>query len=463
VKGIGTDSLVEEIRQRIADTVGPQRFKLWFQDAKLKLHDDLLQVGVPNLFFQEWLQAKFTDVLSQAAAQVVGQDVHVRFHVDGELFRQMRSRQDDSSTSKSVIDNVLPEKVSRPATERRLRHLSLENFVVGPCNRLAHAAARQVAEDPGGSFNPLFIHGSVGLGKTHLLCGIQSAIRATDSGLKVRYLSAEEFTNEYVQCMRNGGIESFRRRFRKLDVLMIDDIQFFANKTGTQEEFLHTFNALESENRQVVVASDSHPKVMSRLNEGLINRFMAGMVCRMEAPATETRVAILKAKAVRFKKPFPRNVLTYIAQSLRGSVRELEGALNCLAAYSSLVKHPIDLAMAREALGEMIAQTIRVIQLKDIERVICALFGLEHRDLCSRKRVRSISYPRMMAMYLARKHTQACYAAIGKFFGNKNHSTVMNAERTVARWLKEKQQFRIAQNDFDVTRVLATLEKELNV
>ena len=455
-------SLVGEIRRHIAESIGQQRFALWLADAKLDLDDDLLQVGVANLFVQEWLQTKFADLLAHVSSEVVGKPVHVKFHVDGELFRKMRRKQTAPGEAGhgKALDDVSPESPRASARLRR-RKATLRDFVVGPCNRLAYAAAVQVADAPGQSFNPLFIHGSTGLGKTHLLAGIEAEVAKQHGGARIRFVSAEAFTNEFLQALRGNAMDGFRARYRKLDVLIVDDIQFLASKSGTQEEFLHTFDALENAGRQVIVAGESHPKTITQMSDQLVNRFLAGMVCRLEPPAADTRVEILKAKAAKLEKPYPRSVLRYIAENLRGSVRELDGAMNYLAAYSGLAEAPVTLAMAREALADMVAQSVRAVQIKDIEELVCAHFGLEPKELRSRKRVRSISYPRMIAMYLSRRHTQTCYAGIGKYFGNKNHSTVMSAEKTVVRWIEEGKTVRIGAQQCDVRRVVQRLQNEL--
>ena len=320
----------------------------------------------------------------------------------------------------------------------RLQH-SLEGFIVGDSNKLAYSAAMAVAGTDNPPFNPLFIHGPCGVGKTHLLQGICNlASRRSRDGQPVswRYVSAEQFTNEFISAMRAKKLDEFRRRYRKLDILAIDDVHFLAAKKATQEEFLHTFNAIATAGNQIILASDAHPRMVGELTEQLVSRFVAGMVVKVDAPDLETRIKILKRRAEKLHLDAPADVLEFIATHLRGSVRELEGALIKLAALSALENGQITLQMATEALSEYLSRTESAITLGDIEATVATYFGITPADLHSSRRTKTVSAARMLAMYLGRKHTQMSFPEIGKAMG-KNHSSVVLAVQRMEKLLAQ--------------------------
>jgi chromosomal replication initiator protein len=345
-------------------------------------------------------------------------------------------------------------------TQNRLPR-RLDDFVTGPCNRLAHAAALDVVQSGGASFNPLVIHGAVGLGKTHLLEGIGHAIRGRHSGRKVIQGTAEAFTNGFLDAMRTGTLGSFRTRHRGADVLILDDIHFLAAKRATQDEFLHTFNALIAEGVPIIMAADQHPKQIARLTDELATRFLGGMVVKLETPDLATRRAILKAKAAARGVDVPEAVIHYIAEHLRASVRELEGALHSVIAHAVLAGKRLDLNLARTALRDTIRHTAQAVAIRDVERAVCQLFTTDAESLKSESRARVLTYPRMLAMYLARKHTGAAYSEIGRYFGGRNHSTVISAEKKVLGWLRDEQRCPPLAGFESVGDVLAALERSL--
>ncbi len=333
--------------------------------------------------------------------------------------------------------------------------------MTGPGNRLAHAAAREMAQSAGAAFNPLVVHGGVGLGKTHLLEGIGHALRRAHPGLNVMQLTAEAFTNSFLEAMRTGTLTSFRNRFRGAGALIVDDVHFLAAKKATQDEFLHTFNAIIDKGAPIVLAADQHPRLITRLTDELVTRFLGGMVVKLEAPDQATRRAILHSRAVGRGVDVPEVVIAYIAEHLRASVRELEGALHTVIAQAVLTGKRLDLNLVKAALRDTIRHTAQAVALRDVERAVCELFQVTADALKSDGRARALAYPRMMAMYLARKHTGAAYSEIGRYFGGRNHSTVISAEKKVLGWLRDEERSSLLPGFETVADLLADLERSL--
>jgi chromosomal replication initiator protein len=480
--------VVATLGRAIAQRIGEPRYNLWFdQNTKFTWEDGQLLVGVPNHFFQEWLQNTFADAVRAAAADVLGRPMQVRFAIDPELFRAARrsqaethetgaSRQGSGSRSEDAgarrqgsTDSPSPLKppsssspAQRAAPPRRARHFRrLEDFVVGPCNRVAHASALSVVEAPAKGGNPLVLCGPVGTGKTHLLEGTYIGLRKGHPDWSVCFTTCEEFTNRFVQAMRLGKVGAFRHHFRDCDALLIDDLHFLASKRATQEEFLHTFDALLSAGRQVVATCDCHPKLADELTPELIDRLLGGAVWGLAPPEEDTRLDILRAKAGREDAPFPEDVLRLLAGQLRGNVRELEGAVHSVRHYSRVAGRPIDRALAREALGDLLRHAIRVVQLVEVDRAVCRALRLEAGALQSPQRAWAVSHPRMVAMFLGRKHTAAAHSEIGQYFGRRNHSTAVAAEKKVRRWLEEDGELALGERRLRAREVVALVEREL--
>lgn len=328
-----------------------------------------------------------------------------------------------------------------------------DNFVVGPCNRFAHAAAHGVADRPAEAFNPLFLHGSVGLGKTHLMQSIAHRLRMNNPSVRIAFLSCEEFVNHFVSSIQQGSVMHFRERYRKVDVLVVDDIQLLANKERTQEEFFHTFNALHNANKQIVLSSDAPPGDIPALQERLVSRFKWGLVAEIETPCFETRVAILRNKADRIGIDLPDDIAHFIAEHVDSNVRELEGTLTHLHALAMLHNLPISLPLARQALGsERTARLNRVVRMDDIIAVIITHFGVRLADLQSKGRTKSIVYPRQVAMFLARAMTNLSLEEIGGYFGGRDHSTAVYA-------IEKMEKRRRVDGDF--SSLLADLERRV--
>jgi chromosomal replication initiator protein len=467
--------IMAALGQAIAQRIGEPRYNLWFKPyTKFNWQDDQLVVGVPNRFFQEWLQNKFADDVRAAAGMVVGQPLKLRFVIDPELFQASREAQAAVAAARGLESDdpeeaTPPIRPSNPAAEtgrlraakadRRWRRLS--DFVTGPCNRVAHASAQSVVEAPGAETNPLVLYGPVGTGKTHLLEGIYAGIRKHHPDLRVCYATSEDFTNRFVQGMRLGKLGAFRKHFRECDVLLIDDLHFLATKPATQEEFLHTFDVLLANSKQLVLTCDCHPRLAEEFAAELTDRLLGGAAWSLQPPDRATRVDILRAKSARDEAILSEEVLDYLAEHLQGNVRELEGALQSVRHYSRVTGQPIDLRLAREAVSDLLRHAVRIVQLADVDRAVCRVLRLEPGALQSKQRTWVVSHPRMLAIYLARKHTSAAYSEIGQHFGGRNHSTAVAAERKVRQWLQKNGELMLGERRFRVRDLIDLVEREL--
>ena len=472
--------VVASLGQLIAKRVGEKRYDLWFaKNTKLSWDDNELVVGVPNRFFQEWLQSTFGEHLRAAACALLGRPMQVRFAIDPELFQAARRAQEQAGALKEPgqeasaaapdcpVQNLQadapqldPKRASAPKPQRRWHRLN--DFIVGPCNRVAYASAVSVVESPGESANPLVLHGPVGTGKTHLLEGIYAGLRRQHPDWRVCYATSEDFTNRFVQAMRLSKLGGFRKHFRECDALLLDDLHFLASKPATQEEFLHTFDALAANNKQLVLACDCHPRLADELAPELVDRLLGGAVWGLAPPDCGSRLDILRAKAVRSELLIPEAVLRHIAELLRGNVRELEGALHSIRHLSKVSGRAIDLPLAREALGDLLRHAIRIAQLPDVDRAICQVLRLKDGSLQTKDRSWAVSHPRMLAMFVARKHTGSSYSEIGRHFGGRNHATVVAAEKKVRHWLKQNGELSVGEQRLRVRDVVDLVERTLS-
>jgi chromosomal replication initiator protein len=478
--------VVASLGQAIAQRIGEPRYNLWFsRSTKFTWADDQLVVGVPNHFYQEWLQNTFADAVRAAAHAVLGRPMQVRFAIDPELFQAARQAQLEvegaarsrggevagwrgkNATSPPHDPTIPPPQAALPGeaqfrvSKGTRRWLRLVDFVVGPCNRVAHASALSLVEAPGQGVSPLVLHGPVGTGKTHLLEGIYAGLRKHQPDWRLCYVTAEDFTNRFVQAMRFGKLGPFRKYFRECDSLLVDDLDFLATKRATQEEFLHTFDTLLANGKQLIVTCDCHPRLAEEFSPELTDRLLGGAVWGLAPPDPETRLEILRAKSARTQPPIPDEVLRYLAGQLRGNVRELEGALHSVQHLCRVVGRPLDLALAREALGDLLRHAIRVVQLPDIDRAVCRVLRLDAGALQSKQRAWMVSHPRMLAMYLARKHTAAAYSEIGRHFGGRNHSTAVAAEKKIRQWLDDNAELALGQRQLRVREIIELVEREL--
>jgi chromosomal replication initiator protein len=468
---VSTGGDLAALQQAIAERIGEPRYQLWFPDkTKFAWHDDQLIVGVPNHFYQEWLKKQFSEVIRAAAADIFGRQVEATYVIDPELFQA--ARREEATPGDQRPPQLLPKapgtataKVA-PATNRGLprsrRWHSLKEFVIGSCNRVAHAAALSTIENPAEGLSPLVIHGPVGTGKTHLLEGIYAGLRKHQPEWRVVFVTAEEFTNRFLPALRLGKLAGFRKHFRECDALLLDNLQFLASKRATQEEFLHTFDSLQSEGRQVVATCDCHPRLAEILLPELTDRLHGGAVWGLTHPDCETRLAILRFKAAQ-QKPMliGEPVLRLFAEQLRGNVRELEGALHSLVHYSRVAQRNIDLSLAREVLGDLLRHSVRIVRLEEVERAVCAILRLDPGALQSKQRAWKQAHPRMLAIFLARKHTAAAYSEIGAFYGGRNHSTAVAAEKKIRLLLQADGALQLGDHAISVRELVEMVEREL--
>lgn len=474
-----TSCFLDALRAKI----GEHNFQHWFVNrSQVSLESSTFSVSVGSTFLSTWMQRRFaSDVLAVAREVLPGCSVDWR--IDENL--EADGVSDESSESGEQLPATLSQQVvsagsakpqrgeaqprsndrgsnHRGSTRREGRRFAkLEGFVQGACNELAVTAARQVASHPGERFSPLYIHGGVGVGKTHLAEAIYCEVRKQNPESQVIFMTAESFGNQFTHALRNQSLPSFRARFRNVDVLIIDDIGFLNGKPGMQEEFLHTFKQLSSHGKQIVVTADCHPRLMSKMSGELTTRFLSGLVSRLEAPDLQTRQQIVRLKMQPFAGQVSEDAMNFVARRFTHSVRELEGALNTLRTWYAMTKKKVSVQTARQALSELERDCIRVVRLPDIEAAVCQLFGIDACDLKSDKRTRSVSQPRMLAMFLARRHTQAAYKEIGDFFGGRNHSTVVAAEKKVDTWLRSEKELTFAGRNWHLSDVMESIEQQL--
>jgi chromosomal replication initiator protein len=317
----------------------------------------------------------------------------------------------------------------------------LEDYVVGGCNRLAYAAALEISKPGPVAFNTLFVHGSIGVGKTHLLQGIWNRLKAESNVISAVYMPAENWTNEFVYSLKGGRLESFRKKYRGVDIFLVDDVHFLANKNGVQEEFLHTFNTLHSLSKRIVFASDAHPRLMNQLKESLVSRFMSGMIAKIEHPGFNTALQILRSKVANTRKKIPDNVLEFISEKFNDSVRSMESAITTVQAYANINKVKIDLQLASDALSELYINR-KSVTLKDIEDVVIKHYNVSRNDIHSGNKSKNVALARQICMYITKELTESSYQEIGRYFGNKRHTTVIFAINKIKEKMKSSVEFR---------------------
>jgi chromosomal replication initiator protein len=426
VAGTGVNrasSIWDEVLARIETKVNQHIYATWFKPTSFVADSGaLLRVRVPNALFSNWLTKHYSVVLQEALAEVNRSDCAVSFVTD-----------EVEGASASTVDRPAPEPEDLTAVQPGglAPRYSFDAFIVGPSNQFAHAACRAVAEAPSRSYNPLFIYGGVGLGKTHLMHAIGHYVLTHLKSLKLTYISSERFMNEMINAVRYDRILDFRERYRSVDVLLVDDIQFIAGKEGTQNEFFHTFNALYDSQKQIVISSDCPPHEIPSLEERLRSRFEWGLIADIQPPDLETKVAILKKKAETEGIPLPDNVAIYIAGKIKSNVRELEGSLIRLIAYASLTGREISLTLTQDVLRNVLQHDDRAVTIEIIQKFVSDYYQLKLTELKSRNNSKSVAMPRQIAMYLCKSLTSASLPEIGKSFGGKHHSTVIHSIRKI--------------------------------
>src|SRR5213593_4767574 len=405
----------QQVLDVIEKKINPQSYNTWFKPTQLIKRDDTaLYVRVPNAFFQDWLNDHIDVVLEAAQSAGIGK-IDVIYITEKNPTEVTTNSPSQGKLDFDSIDNTLNPKYT------------FDTFVVGSSNQFAHAAALAVGEKPSKAYNPLFLYGGVGLGKTHLMHAIGQMIKLDNKQLRLTYISTEKFTNEVINAIRYDKMLSFKERYRNNDVLLIDDIQFIAGKERTQEVFFHTFNSLYDTHKQIIISSDCPPREIPTLEERLHSRFEWGLIADIQPPDLETKVAIIKKKAERQNILVPDNVALYIASKIKSNIRELEGALVRLIAYCSLKDSEITLPMAQETLREILNFDEKAITLEMIQKMIADYFGMRVQDLKSKNNAKAVAVPRQICMYLCKKVTGASLPQIGREFGNKHHTTVLHS------------------------------------
>ena len=403
----------KKVLDQVEAKVSPEHYRTWFKPTQFMRRDGpALYIRVPNSFFRDWLNEHIDVVLEAARSAEVG-DINVVYMIEEATAKPELPSQ--GSLDFESIDNTLNPKYT------------FDSFVVGSSNQFAHAAALAVAERPSKAYNPLFMYGGVGLGKTHLMHAIGQEIKRRNRSLRLTYISTEKFTNDLISAIRYDKLLSFRERYRSNDVLLIDDIQFIAAKERTQEEFFHTFNALYDTHKQLVFSADCPPRDIPTLEERLHSRFEWGLIADIQPPDLETKIAILTKKAERHNILLPDNVALYIASKIKSNIRELEGALIRLVAFASLHEADITLSLAQDTLSEILHSDERAITIEMIQKTIADYYGMRVQDLKSRNNSKSVALPRQICMYLCKKITGMSLPQIGREFGNKHHTTVLHS------------------------------------
>ncbi|HLQ72930.1 MAG TPA: chromosomal replication initiator protein DnaA [Bacillota bacterium] len=431
------DELWQAALEKIETKISKPSFETWLKHTKaVSLNDDTLVINVLNEFAKDWLEGRYTKLIKEILLDITGSPINVQFILPETIEKEEKDEQ--------IKQEEKPEVNESPASAKTMLNpkYTFDSFVIGAGNRFAHAASLAVAEAPANAYNPLFIYGGVGLGKTHLMHAIGHYIREHNPEAKVVYLSSEKFTNEFINAIMDNKTVNFRNKYRNVDILLIDDIQFLAGKEQTQEEFFHTFNTLHEENKQIIISSDRPPKEIPTLEDRLRSRFEWGLITDITPPDLETRVAILNKKAKSEGLDIPNEVMIYIANQIDTNIRELEGALIRVVAYSSLVNQDIDSALAADALKDIIpSRQPKKITVSIIQEMVSKKYDIKLEDFAAKKRTRSIAFPRQIAMYLSRQLTDLSLPKIGEEFGGRDHTTVIHAHQKISEMIEADADF----------------------
>ncbi len=446
--GNEVDSILSEILAELRKSVPGQQFDMWFSCLRIfSINESSVTFITPNDFIKEWLYSNYKDIFSGAVYRVLNSSREVILLTEDEALRQSLALTPDSNEAATLSTEL-------PASNRHMNSLNgyyrFENFIVGPCNRLAHAAAVAVSESPGLAYNPLFIHGASGLGKTHLLHAIHSVLLSRRT-VKTLYLSCEQFVNHFISTIRSNKWDEFRNLYRSLDVLLLDDIQFFENLQGCREEFFHTFNALYNARKQIVITSDCPPESLKSLEDRLVSRFKWGLLCSVDSPSLETRVAIIEKKASLMNINLTHDFASYLAEHIPGNIRELEGAIVRLGKELKVTRNAVTLDFIKKVIREITGNK-KSVSIEAILYAVSDRFNVSISQLQSKSRTRSLTLPRQITMYLSRKLTNMSLTEIGGFLGGRDHSTVIHADEKIIELLKK---------DKNLLFVLQKIESEL--
>lgn len=419
-------SLWEKVLSVIETKLSKPSFETWLKSTKAhSLSNDTLTIVAPNEFARDWLESRYSNIIQDTLYEIIGEKLNIKFIIP--FSTHNIDNLSNNTVHKDLNNNtyINNENDSKPVLNPKY---IFDTFVIGSGNRFAHAASLAVAEAPAKAYNPLFIYGGVGLGKTHLMQAIGHYVIDHNPNLKVLYITSEKFTNEFINSIRDNKTVEFRNKYRNIDILLIDDIQFLAKKEQTQEEFFHTFNTLHEANKQIIISSDRPPKEIPTLEDRLRSRFEWGLITDIQPPDLETRIAILKKKATSENLDIPNEVMNYIANQIDTNIRELEGALIRIVAYSSLINKDMNAELASEALKDIISSSKpKIITIELIQQIVANYYNIRIEELKGKKRNQSVVFPRQVAMYLVRELTDYSLPKIGEDFGGRDHSTVIHA------------------------------------
>ncbi len=428
--------LWSRVLSEIEKKISKPSFETWLKSTKaFSLKNDILTIIAPNEFARDWLESKYSSLIMDTVLEITGAELEIKFILPQNHIEEIEMN------IPSVKEKVKYDEPVEFGQSMLNPKYTFDTFVIGSGNRFAHAASLAVAEAPAKAYNPLFIYGGVGLGKTHLMHAIGHYVLEHNPNAKVVYLSSEKFTNEFINSIRDNKAIEFRNKYRNVDVLLIDDIQFLAGKEQTQEEFFHTFNTLHEESKQIVISSDRPPKEIPTLEDRLRSRFEWGLITDITPPDLETRIAILRKKAKAEGLDIPNEVMLYIANQIDTNIRELEGALIRVVAYSSLINKDINASVAAEALKNLItASRPKTLSILDIQRTVGEFFSIKLEDFKAKKRTKSVAFPRQVAMYLSRELTDHSLPKIGEEFGGRDHTTVIHAHEKISKLVETDSQ-----------------------
>lgn len=424
--------LWQETLEKLEKSLNPQHYSTWIKPIRLvSIDKDCVRLEVPNRFILSWIRDNYADLIQETLSNIGAVSYQLQIDIAA------NAKNSTTEATEQPVASVVADVPRSASIQKNTKVFNLnkkytfEEFVSGSSNQFASAAAQAVASNPATTYNPLFIYGGVGLGKTHLINAIGNAILDENPDMRVCYYTSEKFMNELINSLRYAKMDEFRNKFRSMDVLLIDDVQFIAGKERTQEEFFHTFNSLYESHKQIVVTSDKFPKEIPGLEERLRSRFEWGLIADIQSPDVETKQAILKIKAEQNGINLPENVAFFLANSVSSNVRELEGYLIRIGAYASLTATPISLAMAKDVLKNILVEKRRELSVEDIQKTVANHFGLKVSELKSAKRLKALVLPRQVAMYLSRQLTSCSYPEIGEKFGGKDHSTIIHAIKKI--------------------------------
>ena len=433
--------------------LSPQHFSTWIKPLKLvKIEQDMVYLEVPNRFVLDWVKENYSKLIQKILSDLSAVTYRLQFSIDTKSRDTLQNKTTGKEREKPVAIKEKTNISNHSADINLNRKYTFDEFVAGSSNQFAYAAAMAVANNPATTYNPLFIYGGVGLGKTHLVNAIGNAILKKSPQTRICYYTSEKFMNELINSLRYNRMDDFRNKFRSMDVILIDDIQFIAGKERTQEEFFHTFNALYESHKQIIVTSDKFPKDIPGLEERLRSRFEWGLIADIQPPDVETKLAILKMKAEQNSIKLPEDVALFLANSICNNIRELEGYLVRIGAYASLTAVPVSLQMTRDVLKDILVERNKELSVEEIIKKVSIHFNMKISDIKSAKRLKAVVLPRQIAMYLCRQLTSSSYPEIGDRFGGKDHSTIIHAIRKIEKLMTE---------DFQLRSTIENLRKEL--